>query len=230
MRKQIISALTVTALVLAMGLSALAVGEVSSITGGIDASSDDVLTTQDSITDEDGNAVLVEDAEGSVIKITTVSQASNANEVAGEGATVETVANNSRTVGQNQNLIDEYEKTKDAQTAKEALDIIGATAAVEESTGIPSDQLDNYAEIQILDIAFSKGVQESAQSTSGVTIAMRVSGIGEDSNGFVVYYDEEGKPHVVRYKILSVDENGNARISFTLPNPSVVRIYTSVNL
>ena len=230
MRKQIISAITVTALVLAMGLSALAVGEISSITGGIDASSDGVLTTQDSITDEAGNTVLVEDAEGSFIKITTVSQASNANEVAGEGATTETVANNSRTVGQNQKLIDEYEKTKDAQTAKEALDIIGATAAVEEATGIPSDQLNNYAEIQILDIAFSKGVLESAQSTGGVTIAMRISGIGADSNGFVVYYDQEGKPHAVRYKILDVDENGNARISFTLPNPSVVRIYTSVNL
>lgn len=230
MKKQVVSAITAVALVLAMGLSALAVGEISSITGGMDVSSEGILTTRSPITDNNGKVILVEDAEGLVIKITTVAQASDANQAAGAGASDGTIANNSRTVGQNRNLIAEYEKTKNAKNAKEALETIGATAAVEAATGIAPEELENYAEIQILDVAFTKEVQQLAQKSRGVTLAMRIAGIGADSKGFIVYNDLNGNPQAAPYTILDVDQNGNARIAFTLPNPSVVRIYTTMNL
>ena len=52
---------------------------------------------------------------------------------------------------------------------------------------------------------------------------MQVAGAVEGSKGFVQYYDKNGKA-----RLIAVTFGKNGRVRFTLPNSSVVRIYTTV--
>ncbi|MGN0706785.1 MAG: hypothetical protein ACI4JC_02145 [Faecalibacterium sp.] len=234
MKKQFVSVIAAASLMLVLGASAFADIAISSITGGVEASGEtegsiNIITTTETITNDEGEPIGLDEVKEPVIKVTTVAQASDANQSVGMGVSDNTITKTSLTVGQNSALIAEYEKTKDAQTTKEALDAIGATSAVEQAVGISAEKVDDYAEVQILDISFNEPAKAAAQGSGGVTMTMRVAGIDAESSGFITYYDENGNPQAVPFTVI-VDENGNALIRFKLPNPSIVRIFTTKNL
>ena len=161
-----------------------------------------------------------------MVKVTTVSQADNANKAAGAEAAATTLTSNSRTVGQNNNLIYENAKTADAKTTVEGLNKVQTGLAQQTQTYLSRTGMDanlnNYVQAQTLDVTFNKAAEDLA-GTKGVTLTLEVAGAAEGSKGFVQYYDKNGKA-----RLIAVTFGKNGRVSFRLPNSSVIRIYTTV--
>ena len=134
MRKKIVTAAVAVALAATMSVSAFAA--VGSPVGGVKVDestvtvtdektgtkkTETIRTTTEAVRDSSNNVIDLDGTTEAVVKITTVSQATSANEAAGTNAGNDTLTNNSRTVGQNKNLIAENQKTAHAGTTEEAL-------------------------------------------------------------------------------------------------------------
>ena len=237
MRKKIVTAAVAVALAATMSVSAFAT--VGSPVGGVKVDEATVTVadetgtevtktiriTTEAIRDSSNNVIDLGGTTEPVVKITTVSQATSANEAAGTNVSNNTLTNNSRTVGQNKNLIAEHQKTVNAKTTEEALNIVQAglaatTKSVLKAAGMDSN-VNNYNQAQTVEIVFNKAAEDPAKG-KGVRITMYVAGAQEGSNGFVQYYDVSGKA-----QIIPVTFGKNGKVSFTLPNSSVVRIFTA---
>ena len=82
--------------------------------------------------------------------------------------------------------------------------------------------VNNYNQAQTVEIVFNKAAEKLAAKGNGVKITMRVAGAQEGTKGFVQYYDVNGKAHII-----PVTFGKDGRVSFILPNSSIVRIFTA---
>jgi len=229
MRKKIISVVAAAAIVLTMNVSAFAA--LSSPVGNVEVtvkdSEETIITTTEPVKDSSGEVIDLGGTETAVVKITTVSQATNANAAAGEKAGEDTLTNNSRTVGQNENLIAENAKTANAATTAEALNSVESGLAKQTETYLKRQGMDtnlnNYAQAQTLEVTLNAAAEKVAEKDNGITLTMTVAGAKEGTKGFVQYYDLNGKAHLI-----AVTFGANGRISFKLPNSSIIRIFTAV--
>lgn len=242
MKKKITTAVTAAALAAVLCVSAFAVGspvggitvdkestvekDVTTDTGTTTKVTETITTTTEPVKNSGDEVIDIGATEEPIVKVTTVSQADNANKAAGAEAASATLTSNSRTVGQNNNLIYENAKTADAKTTAEGLNKVQTGLAQQTQTYLSQNGMDtnlsNYAQAQTLDVTFNKAAEDLA-GTKGVTLTMQVAGAAEGSKGFVQYYDKNGKA-----RLIAVTFGKNGRVRFTLPNSSVVRIYTTV--
>ncbi len=230
MRKKVISAVAATAIVLTMSVSAFAA--VRSPQGHVEVKDSEtgttetvtITTTTDTIRDAAGNTVAVDNAETPTIKITTTSQASAANAAAGANASAGTLTDTSLTVAENEKLIAENAKTANAANTTQALDAIDSDLAKQTETTLKTQGMDNnlnsYNQAATLDVSFDKKAKDLAAKNGGITMTMKVDGAKEGTKGFVQYYDENGKAHII-----PVTFGKNGMVSFKLPNASVIRIF-----
>ena len=232
MKKKITTVVTAAALAAVLCVSAFAVGSpvggvtVDDSVAEVGSTTVTITTTTDAVKNNSGETIDLGATTEPVVKVTTVSQADNANKAAGAGAAATTLTSNSRTVGQNNNLIYENAKTADAKTTVEGLNKVETGLAQQTQTYLSRTGMDanlnNYVQAQTLDITFNKAAEDLA-GTKGVTLTLEVAGAAEGSKGFVQYYDKNGKA-----RLIAVTFGKNGRVSFRLPNSSVIRIYTTV--
>lgn len=232
MKKKITTVVTAAALAAVLSVSAFAVGSpVGNVTVDdsvveVGSTTVTIETTTDAVKNDSGEIIDLGATTEAVVKVTTVSQADNANKAAGTDVGADTLTSNSRTVGQNDNLIYENAKTADAKTTAEGLNKVQTGLAQQTQSYLSQNGMDtnlnNYAQAQTLDITFNKAAEDLA-GTKGVTLTMEVAGAAEGSKGFVQYYDKNGKA-----QLIAVTFGKNGKVSFKLPNSSVVRIYTTV--
>lgn len=229
MKKKVISLVAAAALMLSMGAAAVAAEKVSSITGGIEASTEASGTTIDTTvgakTDASGEIVDIDTVQTPVVQIVGVSQAQSA----GEAASGTGLTSSGLTAEENAALVAEYNKTKDAANGQQALEILGATEVVQQATGISGEKLANCAEVQIMKVNFNTAANAVAQQAGGVTLTMQIAGTNANSTGFVLYYDAQGNVKAVPFKMV-VGSDGVARVSFKLPNASTIRIYVTASV
>ena len=232
MKKKITTVVTAAALAAVLCVSAFAVGSpvggvtVDDSVAEVGSTTVTITTTTDAVKNDSGETIDLGATTEPVVKVTTVSQADNANKAAGAGAAATTLTSNSRTVGQNNNLVYENAKTADTKTTAEGLNKVQTGLAQQTQTYLSQNGMDtnlnNYAQAQTLDVTFNKAAEDLA-GTKGVTLTMQVAGAVEGSKGFVQYYDKNGKA-----RLIAVTFGKNGRVSFRLPNSSVIRIYTTV--
>ena len=239
MRKKIVTAAVAVALAATMSISAFAA--VGSPVGGVKVDestvtvtdektgtkkTETIRTTTEAVRDSSNNVIDLDGTTEAVVKITTVSQATSANEAAGTNVGNDTLTNNSRTVGQNKNLIAENQKTAHAGTTEEALNTVQSGLATTTEKTLKKESMDsyvnNYNQAQTVEIVFNKAAEKLAAKGNGVKITMRVAGAQEGTRGFVQYYDVNGKAHII-----PVTFGKDGRVSFILPNSSIVRIFTA---
>ena len=131
---------------------------------------------------------------------------------------------NSRTVGQNKNLIAENQKTANAGTTEKALNTVQSGLETTTEKTLKKEGMDssvnNYNQAQTVEIVFNKAAEDLAAKGNGVRITMRVAGAQEGTKRFVQYYVVNGKRHII-----PVTFGKDGRVSFTLPNSSIVRIF-----
>lgn len=238
MRKKIVTAAVAVALAATMSVSAFAA--VGSIVGNIKVDestvtvtdektgtekTETIRTTTEAVRDSSNNVIDLGGTTEAVVKVTTVSQATSANEAAGTNVGNDTLTNNSRTVGQNKNLIAEHQKTVNVKTTEAALNTVQSGLATTTETTLKKEGMDsnvnNYNQAQTVEIVFNKAAEDLAKG-KGVRITMYVAGAQEGTKGFVQYYDVNGKA-----RIIFVTFGKDGRVSFTLPNSSVVRVFTA---
>lgn len=238
MRKKIVTAAVAVALAATMSVSAFAavgspVGNVkvdeSTVTVTDEKTgtekTETIRTTTEAVRDSSNNVIDLGGTTEAVVKVTTVSQATSANEAAGTNVGNDTLTNNSRTVGQNKNLIAEHQKTVNVKTTEAALNTVQSGLATTTETTLKKEGMDSnvnsYNQAQTVEIVFNKAAEDLAKG-KGVRITMYVAGAQEGTKGFVQYYDVNGKAHII-----SVTFGKNGRVSFTLPNSSIVRVFTA---
>lgn len=238
MRKKIVTAAVAVALAATMSVSAFAA--VGSIVGNVKVDestvtvtdektgtekTETIRTTTEAVRDSSNNVIDLGGTTEAVVKVTTVSQATRANEAAGTNVGNDTLTNNSRTVGQNKNLIAEHQKTVNVKTTEAALNTVQSGLATTTETTLKKEGMDSnvnsYNQAQTVEIVFNKAAEDLAKG-KGVRITMYVAGAQEGTKGFVQYYDVNGKAHII-----SVTFGKNGRVSFTLPNSSIVRVFTA---
>lgn len=238
MRKKIVTAAIAVALAATMSVSAFAA--VGSPVGNIKVDestvtvtdektgtekTETIRTTTEAVRDSSNNVIDLGGTTEAVVKVTTVSQATSANEAAGTNVGNDTLTNNSRTVGQNKNLIAEHQKTVNVETTEAALNTVQSGLATTTEKALKKEGMDSnvnsYNQAQTVEIVFNKAAEDLAKG-KGVRITMYVAGAQEGTKGFVQYYDVNGKAHII-----SVTFGKNGRVSFTLPNSSIVRVFTA---
>ena len=196
MRKKIVTAAVAVALAATMSVSAFAavgspVGDVkvdeSTVTVTDEKTgtekTETIRTTTEAVRDSSNNVIDLGGTTEAVVKITTVSQATSANEAAGTHVGNDTLTNNSRTVGQNKNLIAENQKTANAGTTEKALNTVQSGLETTTEKTLKKEGMDssvnNYNQAQTVEIVFNKAAEDLAAKGNGVRITMRVAGAQE---------------------------------------------------
>lgn len=234
MKKKIVTAAVAVALAATMSVSAFAAA--GSPVGGVQVddstvtifdektgaeTTETIRTATDVILDSEGNVVDLDSITQPVVRIITVSQAVKANAAVGTAVGGDKMTNNGRTVAQNKHLIAENAKTAEAKTTEEALGKVQSGLAATAATALNAN-VNSYAQAQTLEVVFNKAAAELAAKNNGITITLYVAGAKEGSKGFIQYYDANGAA-----RIIVVTYGNNGRVSFKLPNASIIRTFVA---